>query len=512
MKYLIPFVLLVFVFIQILSINRQVHPDETCSHSEGAGISFKQKHSDLSTGNIFTPSTIKDLRTFRNAILAGLEHERSNGLFYFASSYLFMKFFGPTHITGRAFSILLAIVCLWLFYLITLEFELSSRDRLIAFTLLAFNPVFFLYAGMMRQYILALTLILLDTWLIMTCLRLNLNKFYSMSLSLLIFLVTMAALLTHYFTMVALGLILVFLTLHLARHKVHNKKHAHAIASMTLAFIGSVIIVSIISNQTSYLADFGKQDYWTQVANGEIGHHTYDYGMVRQPTPYWLAVLLSRATLMLVGIDLLFVEIVSDTIGVSIVFFPLLLVYIYELIKDRDSASIVSQWVNPIRWIPIVWLFFISILSLKNGNTVPFYERYGLLVTPFAIIAVFTLARDKNNKRQPTLKWIAIIAFVAGTTLSVIPRVLGRHIAYGKSGETYKYSAAASFIAANYEEKDTVVFSNQQLAMMSSLYLDERTDILMMVDSQGSYSELRVSVIKPDTVLNYYGGSMSNYN
>ncbi len=208
------------------------------------------------------------------------------------------------------------------------------------------------------------------------------------------------------------------------------------------------------------------------------------------------------------GIDILSIEIITGKIGYSIglVFLPVATVFAaLKFPFNRNSVESILQ--KSVWTIPLLWLIFCVAVSIRNENTTVFYERYNLFATPFAIICMLLVIKTWFAKYH---KFLFIFAILLAVTFC-IPRIMGKHIAYGKRGETYKYAAAANFIIDNYSSSDTIVFSNQQVAILSTLYLQKNPEMLMMVDSNVNLSVLKVNIVKPDRVITYNGGHMNHY-
>lgn len=501
-------VVLIFCILQVLTIDHEVGVDEISSHCQGAGVSY-HTYPDAMYHPTFTQDSILNSRSLKYTIAESFWYDRSAGTSYIATLYPIMTVFGPSHRVGRIYSIILGLLCLLVLRMLLLRIGISYPLANLIPAALAFNALFFSYSGAMRHYIFPLLFELLAAYLIIRLSNGNQEK-SPWYLYALLFLSVVLGTLGHHLVVIFVGsflLIPFFRSLATGEWKRSVQLFATVSAGITVFFT-----VLFLFYHFGVMKDFARQDYWTQIARGEIPHSMYEFGMVRLPTLKWLSLNIIRTITEFVGVDLTYLEVGFKFVGLPwLLIFPFILLVACVVYKWRERIRTAFINADPqFAWVffPLAWILFAIALSLVKGNTTIFLERYMLFSIPLGLI-VLAILIDKTSPRIKTLVGVSLI--LLGFVFN-LPRLMGRHLTSPTVDQDYKYSAAADFIKQNYTTGDTVVYSNMKTALVSSLYLGDFEPVQSQIFEEPKWDNLEVLIKHNDDTIRFDGGIMYSFN
>lgn len=415
-----------------------------------------------------------------NEVVRSVWRDNSNSMVYYLTLHYFIKLVGVNFHLMRLLSIVLAGINLLLAFAIARRWSNGSRYvPFLVLILLGSNPVFFSVAFAIRGYMLCTTFLLLSSlvWL-------NILQTGRYNRVLLFALLSVAAVLTHYFSLAIILFQFLYLFMHAYRNRI-NRGWLNLGAGM-LVFLVPLIVWYVISLDVGIRNMVVLDAGWNNLAREGQGWAATGFNALKQ---------LFNATAYFIGFD------VNVGLLPRIVWQCIALLHLGSICFMLIKTRLLKERISLLLCIAIGAILLYTVKSISAGHFMIFEKKYLLFIVPFFIIGIVA-AIDAVFRQHPSLKLPAQAALISMLLISVITFATTAY-KLDKKGQATRVkntggSLATSRIIINdtrvlrrvgrllsvqLQPQDTIIYSRRQTAHRLNYFLRERPDIYQQIDS-----------------------------
>ena len=435
-----------------------------------------------------------------NEVIRSVWRDNSNSVVYYLTLHYFIKLVGVNFQLMRLLSIVFAGINLLLAFTIARRWSNGSRYvPFLVLILLGSNPVFFSVAFAIRGYMLCTTFLLFSSliWL-------NILQTGRYNRVLLLAVLSVAAVLTHYFSLAVIFFQFLYLLVHAYRNKIGRSWLN--VGAGVLLFLIPLIVWYVISLDVGIRNMLVLDAGWNNLARVQAGWGATGFNVLKQ---------LFNAIAYFIGFDF------NAGILPRIVWQCIALLELGSICFILIKTRLLKERISLLLYIAVGALLLYTIKSISAGHFMIFEKKYLLFLVPYFIIGI-VLVMDVVLRQHPSLKLPAQAVLI---NLLLVSMIIFAITAYklDRKGQTNRVKNTGELPARNFtiindtrvfrwvgkqlsaqlQPQDSIVYSEREIAHRLNYFLRERPEIYQQVDSlQGPDNTIIIKTSSSKYVIN----------
>ncbi len=430
----------------------------------------KPRYEEIVSDTVFTTLNYERLNTMPN-VLRSVMADTSNSFPYYALLHWLILVSGVELDTMRMFTILLAILNLILIFRLSSSISKNKTiTPVIAVLLVGINPIYFSDAFLIRSYMLALSLCLLSTTLILNMIR---NNQFQLWRFVLLGILSALAILTHYFTFAVIAASFIFFLKPFKEAQPGSRKHIAMKVFLSLALMTSVLLIWYNLSGPTGIKNLGLHNKAWAASSIGTGYDTSILSFGKQLlnfVAFSIGFGNTEGTLF---------KLIKHFITLSFLL-SMLIISIKFWNQNKQRLNI---WYL---YLVIIALTISSIQGFKAGHFINFENKYLVFTLPYFMIAV-TSQLDDLWLGQFKFTGIAIAALITliSLTFSVqkFQEVLANPTPSFKNSDSkptpeiniphnaLAFSRFSRSIVSKLQPGDTIIFTDRETAHLMNYFM-----------------------------------------